>query len=133
MKRYTRTPVPTESSLTYWECANNDQLRIPQCRSCGEWVFFPCARCQECSSSDFEWEEVQGDGRIVSYAVQHTNLHPAYHEGLPYILTVVRLEEGPQMMGNLIGCEADDVFIESEVKVVFEERKNQSIPQFELV
>jgi hypothetical protein len=39
-----------------------------RCRGCGRMFFPPRADCYACFSSDMEWTEVQGAGKLVTYS-----------------------------------------------------------------
>jgi uncharacterized OB-fold protein len=42
-----------------------------------------------------------GRGRIVSWVVYHQAYHPAFESRLPYNVTMVQLDEGPQLLTNV--------------------------------
>jgi uncharacterized OB-fold protein len=56
---------------------------------------------------------------------------PAFEAQLPYNVIVVRLEEGPFMVSNLIDCTADDLRIDLPVQVTFEALDDDiALPKF---
>jgi uncharacterized OB-fold protein len=42
-----------------------------------------------------------GKGRLESYVINQRP-HPAWQE--PYAIALIKLEEGPRMMSNIVGC-----------------------------
>ena len=51
----------------------------------------------------------------------------------PYAVAVVKLDEGPVMMTNLLNCDPEAVSVGMPVRACFEERADGfKIPQFEL-
>jgi uncharacterized protein len=64
----------------------------------------------------------------VSFSVVHQAPSPAF--AVPYVLAVVRLEEGPQMMCNLLDIDPAQVRCDLPVEVVFEKRGDLALPQF---
>jgi uncharacterized OB-fold protein len=72
--------------------------------------------------TDLEWVEWRGRGRVVTFTVLHQAPFESYVAETPYVLAVVRLDEGPQMMTNVVGISPAQVKIDLAVEVVFEER-----------
>jgi hypothetical protein len=60
--------------------------------------------------------------------VVHQAPSPAFD--VPYVLAIVRLEEGPQLMCNLIDVEPAAVRCDLPVEVTFEKRGDFALPQF---
>jgi len=44
---------------------------------------------------------------------------PAFSAAVPYVVSYVQLEEGPQLLTNIVGCDPDSVSIGMAVKVDF--------------
>ena len=44
---------------------------------------------------------------------------PAFAKAVPYVVSYVQLEEGPQLLTNIVDCDPDDVAIGMAVKVDF--------------
>jgi uncharacterized protein len=63
---------------------------------------------------------VSGQAKVVTYTIVHRPILDAYKKEAPYILSIVKLEEGPTMMTNIINCGLDEVHCGMEVKVQFE-------------
>jgi hypothetical protein len=59
-------------------------------------------------------------------------LFESYAGDLPYVVAVIKLEEGPTMMTNIVNCKPGDVRVGMAVKATFEERRDGfKVPQFE--
>jgi len=125
-------PNPTGASRPFWDGAAEEELRIQHCDACESWVFYPRKICPHCFDLDLSWKRASGDGTILTYTIVHDAAIPAYEDDTPYPLAVIELDEGPQMMTNILGCDVDEVSVEDEVQVTFEDRDGQLIPQFEL-
>ncbi len=87
------------------------------------FIHYPRAWCPRCWKTDLEWVESRGRGRVVTFTVVHQAPFESYAAEVPYVLAVVRLEEGPQMMTNVVGISPAQVRIDLAVEVVFEERE----------
>lgn len=67
-----------------------------------------------------EWRPAPGEGEIVSYSWVH--LSAEGYEEVPYVLATVVIDDGPQLMCNIVDASEDDVRIGARVRLVFEER-----------
>jgi uncharacterized OB-fold protein len=82
-------------------------------------------------SSEVEWVRCSGRGTVYTFTVTHQNHAPGFREALPYVLACVELEEGVQMLTNVVGCAPDDVRIGMPVEVEFEDVTDEiAIPRF---
>ena len=117
-------PLPrvNETTRPYWDGARAGRLLLQRCRSCAACIHYPRAWCPRCWKTDLEWVESCGRGRVVTFTVVHQAPFESYAAVAPYVLAVVRLDEGPQMMTNVVGIAPADVTIDLAVEVVFEER-----------
>lgn len=122
-------PVPSEITAPYWDAAKQGRLLLRQCTTCGAISHPPRPLCPACWSDVLAWIEASGRGRVVSATVVHQPPSPAF--AAPYVLAVVRLEEGPTLVTNLLRDPAA-VRIEMSVRLAFEQRGDFQIPQFVL-
>ncbi|HEY2106061.1 MAG TPA: OB-fold domain-containing protein, partial [Candidatus Binataceae bacterium] len=67
------------------------------------------------------WQVTSGCGKVLSYTIVHWSPNPAYAAAAPYSLALIRLDEGPHMLTNIVGCPPDGVSIGMKVTVVFEQ------------
>ena len=126
-------PLPrvNETTRPYWDGARAGRLLLQRCRACTSFVHYPRAWCPRCWKTDLEWVESQGKGRVVTFTIVHQAPFESYAGDVPYVLAVVRLDEGPQMMTNIVGIEPARVCVDLRVAVVFEERAGGfRVPQF---
>ena len=81
-----------------------------KCKQCGLQFFPPRANCYQCLSSDMEWFEVSGTGKLLSYS--KLKYGPVGFEGdLPYCIAV--LDYGGHKIFGRIDKEIED----SEIKI----------------
>jgi len=64
------------------------KLMGTKCRKCGTIHFPPRADCAECLSSDIEWFEVSGTGKLVSFSKLMYG-PVGFEEDLPYSIAVL--------------------------------------------
>ncbi|MBV8772027.1 MAG: Zn-ribbon domain-containing OB-fold protein [Deltaproteobacteria bacterium] len=124
-------PQPTLETAPYWEGCRQHQLRIQRCSACGEHQFFPRIYCAKCFSDRIEWITASGRAKVLSFTIVRRPVSPAFAKEVPYVVALVTLEEGPQMMTNIVECAPQDVTIGMTVEVVFEDwTEIISIPKF---
>jgi hypothetical protein len=123
-------PLANEDTAEYWEACKRGELRMQTCDGCGHVRFPPAVVCPRCLSEAFTWERMSGRGRVYTWIVVHRPQHPAFYEDVPYNVAIVELDEGPRLLANIIGTPPDAIRCDMRVRVVFEERGDQTIPQF---
>ncbi len=128
-------PQPTSISRPFWQAAAQQRLVMQRCTRCNAYVWTPRAACFECGSEALEWQQLCGRGAVHSFTVIRQvagrGASAAFAAGLPYVLALIDLEEGPRMLSNVIGCGVDDVVIDMRVDVVFEQASDTIwLPKF---
>lgn len=126
-------PVPTADVETkpYWDACKRHELVLPWCASCKYYFFPPQAICPHCLKADIEWRKASGKGVVYSMSVVHQNKSPGFREQGPYVLAYVRLDEGVQMLTNVLAADPYSVKVGTPVAVTFEDATPEvSIPKF---
>jgi uncharacterized OB-fold protein len=126
-------PHPTIDDINapYWRAARERRFVLQRCRACKSWVYYPRAMCPGCWAGELEWVEGSGRARVITWTVVHQAPSEAFAAKVPYVLAVVRLEEGPQMMANVLHVEPSEMRVDLPLRVVFEDRGGFVIPQLE--
>ncbi|MEW5760384.1 MAG: Zn-ribbon domain-containing OB-fold protein [Candidatus Thermoplasmatota archaeon] len=91
------------------------KLKGTKCKKCGEKYFPPRGDCVKCLSSDIEWIDYSGKGKIVTY----TKIYAAptgFTDIAPYTIGLVELEEGGRLLAWVEGI--NEIKIGMDVKVV---------------
>jgi hypothetical protein len=126
-------PVPTPQTQVFWDGCREGRLLIQQCGSCGHFQFYPRGFCTRCMRRDPRWVPASGRGTIATYTIVRTPVSPAYAAETPYVIALIRLEEGPVMMSQVTGCDPGDVRSGMPVEVVFRARTERiTMPEFRL-
>ena len=112
-------PVPTDFSRPFWEGTRAGRLLVPKCGDCAFYRWTPQPACPRCLSEDFECAEVSGRGEIYSFSVVHRSSDPIVFPD-PYVVAVIRLEEGPSMLSTIVDCPSEEVRVGMPVEVTFE-------------
>lgn len=131
--RFARFGVVSFTAVTkvndFIEYLQGGKLAGTKCKKCGKVFFPPRADCFECLSSDMEWFEVKGKGRLLSF----TRLSYApvgFEKVLPYTLGLLdfgdfkvfgwvskdipeeELEVGMEMVPRVMRLEGDRLLYE---------------------
>ena len=126
-------PAITESNKAFWEAARRHQLVSYKCANCGTYNS-QVTECIACGNPDMEWVKVSGRGRVFTFCIFHQAFHPAWKDDIPYNVAYVKLDEGPLLMSNIVGCANEDIFIGMPVEVVFEDLTDEiSLPKFKAI
>ena len=112
-------PAIDWESRAYWEGAGRGELVLQRCRDCGVVQHRPRGLCATCLSDDIEHFVASGRGSVYTYSVVRQNQMPAFAKAVPYVVSYVQLEEGPQLLTNIVDCDPDDIAIGMAVKVDF--------------
>ncbi len=64
---------------------------------------------------------MSGLGTVYTYTILHVPPHPGLADDLPMIVAVVKLDEGPQLTTNIVGCPPEQVAIDMPVTVYFDD------------
>lgn len=126
----TEKPLPevTEMNRAFFEGTALGELRVRRCPRCDARFRFAHEWCPECWSLELGWEKVSGLGTVTHFSVVHHPPSDAFET--PYVIALVTLDVGVRVMGNILGCEPDEVRIGLPVRTVFEERGSVFLPMF---
>lgn len=123
-------PVVTDLSAPYWEGAAAGELRVQQCGHCKALFLYAKSLCPKCWTANPGWIRVSGRGHIKTMTIVSQAPYEAFASNVPYVIAIIRLEEGPQLMANIVDCELSSLSIGQSVSVTFEKRGSIAIPQF---
>lgn len=113
-------PVPHASSqvsVPFWEGCQSKQLRYQRCAACGLANFPPTEHCRQCLSEDLDWRQSIGVGEIYSWTVVYRPVTAEFEP--PYAPAIVSLDEGYQMLTNIVGVPPEDIEVGLRVRVQF--------------
>ncbi len=126
-------PIPDDDTRRFWEGCREHKLLFQKCHACSFVRWPPSIACPSCYSSETEWINASGKGKIYTFAVYHRAFDPAFRDRLPYIAAIVELDEGPRLATNIIGCFPNEVACDARVEVVWDDVTDTvSLPKFRL-
>jgi hypothetical protein len=124
-------PEVTAESRPFWDACKRHQLVIQRCRACGFRQHYPRGVCGRCWSDDLEWTPASGRGTVYTFTVTHRTQARGFRDEMPYVIAYAELEEGVQMLANLVGCDPASVRIGMPLRVIFEDVTPEiSLPRF---
>jgi len=127
-------PMPVIQPWTkeFWKATKQGKLLIQHCNDCNINIFFPKKVCPACWSNNLGWIESNGKAKIYTYTVMLDMVEPKFMGDLPYVLAMVDLDEGIRMTTRIIHCKPEDVSIDMDVEVVFDDISPEcSLPLFQ--
>ena len=94
-----------------------------RCKGCGLVFYPPRADCYQCLSSDMEWFEVSGTGKLVTYSkLEYAPV--GFGDDLPYAIALIDYGEY-KIFGRIAGDLSDDeIKVGMEMKTVVNELPN---------
>ena len=118
-----RKPLPfiEPDTRVFWEGLRRRDFYLPRCNDCQNYHWYPRSICPYCQSQNLTWIRASGKGTVHTFTVTRQNTARGFRENLPYVLAIIELEEGVQVMSNIVGCEPGDVKIGLPVMVTFED------------
>lgn len=113
-------PVPHASShlsVPFWEGCRSEQLRYQRCQACGLANFPPTEQCRQCLSAQLDWQQSSGRGEIYSWTVVHRPVTAEFEP--PYAPAIITVDEGYQMLTNVVGVAPEELRVGMRVQVQF--------------
>jgi len=111
---------------SYIDYLSEKKLMGSKCKDCGA-SYVPVRKlCTKCNSVNMEWAEMSGKGKIEAFTCITVGtpffVEKGYGRNKPYCFSVIRLDEGPMISGQLIGVDEskpDTIKIGMPVKATF--------------
>ena len=75
-------------------------------------------KCRRESLGKMADHHLKGEGEVFSYTIVHHGQHD-FEMQVPYALALIKLSEGPQLVGQIVDCDVQQVRIGMPVRMVF--------------
>jgi uncharacterized OB-fold protein len=83
------TETKAADFVTYLE---QGKVMATKCKKCGTSYFPPKLDCPQCASSDTEWFEIKGNGKLLTYTI--VNYGPTgFEDDAPYTLAIADFDK----------------------------------------
>ena len=84
----------------FYKFLGQQKLKAGKCLKCEKIHLPPRPLCDNCLSQDFEWVNISGKGKLLTYTVIH--IAPEQFQALvPYVVGIVELENGLKIPGMI--------------------------------
>ena len=113
-------PISGLDSVTaeWWDATRERRLLLQTCTGCGHLQHYPRPVCTACGSTGSRYEQASGRGHIYSFTISHRAPGPEFE--VPYVVALVKLEEGPLMLSNIIGSNLEALRCDMPVAITWE-------------
>ena len=106
------------------------KLMAGKCLKCGKIHLPPRPLCDNCYGTQFEWVQVSGKGKLLTYTVIHVAPHQ-FQSLAPYAIGIVELEDGLKIPGMIQSIPEEQLKIGMKLQVDFSTCSSpQSWPQW---
>jgi uncharacterized OB-fold protein len=103
----------------FYKFLQQGKLMAGKCQKCGKIHLPPRLLCDNCFSQDFQWLQVSGKGKLLTYTVIH--VAPQQFQNLiPYSVGIVELESGLKIPGMLQSITQEKLKIGVELTLDFD-------------
>ncbi len=125
-------PEMDPDAAAWWDATRDQKLLVQRCRRCGHHQHYPRMVCLACGDADLSFVAASGRGTVYSFTVVYRPPAPAFVP--PYVIALVRLDEGPVMLTRIVGKDADAVACDRPVELRWEPLEDgRHLPVFALV
>ena len=114
------------SDISYEQFLHEDKLMGSKCKACNSLFVPPRPICINCHSSEMDWVEMEGKGKLNAFTCIAIGpsfmIAEGYNRKNPYCSGVVELEEGPRVDARIEGVDTnkpEDIKVGMPLKVKF--------------
>ena len=102
----------------FYKFLQQGKLMAGKCQKCGKIHLPPRPLCDNCYSQQFEWVNVSGKGKLVTYTIIH--VAPQQFQNLtPYAVGIVELGSGLKIPGMIQGTTQEQLKIGMDLTLDF--------------
>jgi uncharacterized OB-fold protein len=123
-----------ELNRPFHDGLRHGRLMFQCCPNCANKWLPAREACPRCLHTSSGWTASAGLGSVRSWVVFHRAYHPYFRDKVPYNVALVRLDEGPQLMTNLLtpGREPE-IRIGARVGLRVVEQEGMQLAKFEML
>ena len=124
--------APSTSDLWsrhYAEGLRAHSILLQHGTDCGRVRFPAGPSCPGCWSERFEWKPHTGCGTVLSFVWYMKPQHPRFTE-VPYNVAMVRVDDGPVLVSNIVAVGIDDLKVGRRVTATFADEDGFSVLLF---
>jgi len=104
---------------SFYKFISEGKVMAAKCSKCGSVLLPPKPVCPKCLTRDMNWIELKNKGKLLTYTVIHVS--PIQFQSMcPYVLGIVKLEDGPNLIGMIRGIDQSKVKVGMSLTVDFD-------------
>jgi len=116
MKMSEVSPFCIES---FYKFIGDGKLMAAKCNKCGTMLSPPKPMCTNCFSTDLKWVQLSPNGKLLTYTVIHV-APKQFEKFVPYPVGIVKLDDGPQLLGMIRDVEPEKLKVGMPLTVDFD-------------
>ncbi len=97
------------NSASFYQFLSEKKLMAARCKNCQALFLPPHPICIKCHGPNMEWVEMKGKGKLAAFTViavgPSFTLDEGYSRDNPYLVGIVKLDEGPKVSGRIHGID----------------------------
>lgn len=97
------------TSASFYNYLSENRLMGSRCQRCDALYLPPRPICIKCYSTDMEWVQLAGQGKLVAFTTIAVGtslmVEAGYDRDRHYCSGIVELEEGPRISAQLVGVD----------------------------
>lgn len=107
----------------FWRGCRARQLKLPHCRHCGRYHWYPLPACPYCQNTELEWAPVSGRATLFTWTEVRYLFVRELADRLPLLVALVTPQEAPEirLVTNMVDCAEADLRAGMPVEVVFKD------------
>ncbi len=98
------------NSASFYRFLTEKKLMASRCKKCHALYLPPHPICTRCHASEMEWVEMKGSGKLAAFTSiavgPSSTIEEGYDRNNPYVVGIVKLDEGPKISGRIHGLDA---------------------------
>jgi len=102
----------------FYKFMSQKKLMAGRCLKCGKIHLPPRLLCDNCYGQQFEWVQILGKGKLVTYTVIHV-ASQQFQALTPYSVGIVELENGLKIPGMIPGLTQEQLKVGMELTLDF--------------
>jgi uncharacterized OB-fold protein len=111
-------PAEDGQDVPFWEGLRDNELRLPRCNECANWIWPPRPMCPRCHSFAWTWTSVALTGTVFSWIRTWQPFAPEFSGHLPFVTILVELPQAGdrRLLGVLLDADGVDPKIGQRVE-----------------
>jgi len=110
---------PPFTVSSFYKFVSEKRLMAAKCTECGTVLLPPKPMCTKCLSTNLQWIELEGAGKLLSYTVIY--IAPEQFQSItPYTVGIVELQNGLRLPGMIRGVDPKEIRVGMDLKIDFD-------------